>query len=784
MKHRFGTGVTIVSTVLLVGYIFGTLMPSISTSYKPIFTPYIFGLFIGLAGMLTLAVMVLRTRARNAAVTWFTTLVFVVIFWIICYILWAWSVDPLAAKFWQNLLALFWVPLPLVTALFTISYLDEDGILGYPMLRVLLPVASGFLLYLIAQDGVIYTQDLSTQTYHYWGIEAEQGRYMPVTYAWLGTVGMLILGMFIQAYRKTTNRLRKRQTRIFIIALGQFIVAGVAFDAIYYTLTVYYPEIPKIPPMAFFYTGIMALIMGYGIIKYGIFRVNPASLSGTILENLSEAVVAVNNDLEIEFTNKGTEMITGFQEGLLKGQHVSMLFDTQIFQRIRDNLIAGKEFFELDDTLIKNNLGDTVPVTLSVGAVYDERKRKAGSIFVFANISELKRKTIELAQEKASVEMKVRERTKELSEERARLSASINSLRLGYIMTSVDNEIVVMNPSARKILSSLAEAQGIPQPEKWSLGGVQDVMGKSIDIMDPIGKARKEHRPFEFKEVQISGKFLYVFVSPVTRNEEVIGSVILFEDITDERALNRSKEEFFIIASHELRTPLTKIRGSAEVMRDVYKASITSEDALKMLQEIENSSSHLIDIINVIIDITELEQGKVKLKPEEFDLQQLCKEVLAEIQKEQKKDAIEARINSELPELKVVADKGRTKQIVRSFVSNAFKFTEEGSVTIDFAEENGHIKVRFSDTGIGIKTENKSLLFRKFQQAGSSLLSRDGEGTGLGLYVVKLIANIMGAQVGLESSEPGQGSVFYLKLPTSVSNPSETPDHQPLPEQN
>src|SRR5690606_9164841 len=105
--------------------------------------------------------------------------------------------------------------------------------------------------------------------------------------------------------------------------------------------------------------------------------------------------------------------------------------------------------------------------------------------------------------------------------------------------------------------------------------------------------------------------------------------------------------EFFIIASHELRTPLTKIRGSAEVMRDVYKASITSDDALKMLQEIETSSSHLIDIINVIIDITELEQGKVRLSPSEFDLQVLCQDVIADVQTKLGTDAIQANVDTQ-----------------------------------------------------------------------------------------------------------------------------------------
>ncbi len=129
------------------------------------------------------------------------------------------------------------------------------------------------------------------------------------------------------------------------------------------------------------------------------------------------------------------------------------------------------------------------------------------------------------------------------------------------------------------------------------------------------------------------------------------------------------------------------------------------------------------------------------------------------------KEAVEARFETELQDTQVVADKNKTEQIIRSFVSNAFKFTEEGSVTLRLERDNDYFVVRITDTGKGIEDDNKSLLFRKFQQAGSSLLSRDGEGTGLGLYAVKLIAKIMNAKVGLEHTEVGKGSTFYFKLP-------------------
>lgn len=764
MRFRFSAWITAIATAALTVFLFVTLVPM--SGYRVVFSPYIFGLMAGVVSMAVLIAMIIRTRARNATAVWFVAIALTSLLWSASLILFAWSATPETAQFWQHLLGLFWVPIPIYMFLLVVSYIDDDGLIGHPVLWISLPIVMGILVYVIGYGDQLYYREPHDAVQYYWGIESALGRYSDLVFAWLGTVSILALVMLIIAYRKTSNVLKKKQTAIFILAVGQFIAGGVVFDIFYYYLTLEVPGLFMLPPMTFVYTALMAIIIGYGIIRYGVFKVNPASLSGTILENLLEAVVAVNNDLEIEFTNKGTNMITGFQEETLKGQHISMLFDTHIFQQIKDKLQAGSEYFVLDDTTVKHNTGALIPITLSVGSVYDERKGKAGSIFVFANISELKRKTIELEEEKASVEEKVKERTKELSEERARLSASINSLRLGYLMTGIQNEIVVMNPSARTLLAKLAELQQIPVPERWDTASVQKVLGNDVHIDSAAGKESEyTSKHIELKEVRVAERFLYVFISPVTRNNEAIGRVVLFEDITDERALKRSKEEFFTIASHELRTPLTKIHGSVEVIRDVYKTSITSEDALKMLQEIESSSSHLIDIINIIIEITELEQGKVKLMPEPFDIREVCQHVLKDVQARLGKEAVEARFETELQDTQVVADKNKTEQIIRSFVSNAFKFTEEGSVTLRLERDNDYFVVRITDTGKGIEDDNKSLLFRKFQQAGSSLLSRDGEGTGLGLYAVKLIAKIMNAKVGLEHTEVGKGSTFYFKLP-------------------
>ncbi len=765
MKHSLGIWISTIATILLVSYYFVLSAPPVSGSYRMRFDLYTIGLILAIASLMALFVLILRTKAKNASVTWFSAMVSLCIFWVFDYLMWAWSANPQTAVFWQHLLAFFWVPLPIIFLLFVLSYTTDEGALGHPLIWASLPVTFGLLVYLVGYGNLIYVRTPIDPVQNYWGIESAAGTHINLSFLWLTVVAVVSFIILTREYFVTNNTLRKKQLRIFIFALGVAIFFGILFDVVLYGLNVRGTVPFTFPPMSFAYTSAMAFIMGYGIIRYGIFKVNPAALSGTILENLSEAVVAVNNSLEIEFTNKGVEQISGYEEKTLTGQHLSLLFDSDVFQQITDLLGGSGAKRTIEDIDLKNKEGKEVSVALSLDRVYDERHRPAGYIFVFANITELKRKTIELAEQKESVEQKVRERTQELSEERARLSASINSLKLGYIMTGQNGEIIVMNPAAEDLLTKLAEVQKMPRPEGWNLEVVQKIFHAGADLLDPISKTRVDRKPFEFKEVQIKDHFLYVFVAPVTERNEVIGSVVLFEDITDEKALNRSKDEFFVIASHELRTPLTKIRGSAELMMDVYKTSITNDDALKMLHEIETSSAHLIDIVNVIIEISELEQKKVILKPAQFDLILLIKEVVSESAKKAANPDIHTSIVSSLEKVEITADRDRTRQIIKTFVDNAFKFTPRGEITISVKPEGRDVRVRIADTGKGIVPENQGLLFRKFQQAGTSLLSRDGEGTGLGLYVVRLLLDIMGGVAGLEQSQENHGSTFFFTIP-------------------
>jgi two-component system sensor histidine kinase BarA len=231
--------------------------------------------------------------------------------------------------------------------------------------------------------------------------------------------------------------------------------------------------------------------------------------------------------------------------------------------------------------------------------------------------------------------------------------------------------------------------------------------------------------------------------------------------------MERVRDEFFAVASHELRTPLTAIRGNTSMIKQFYEKLLQDDQNLaEMIDDIHNSSVHLIDIVNDFLDVSKLEQNKVEYKMTAFDLGTLLTEALFDLETSAKDKGLDfGLVQSDKPVSLVYADEGRTREVVYNLVGNAIKYTEAGSVKVWLTEEKGMVVVRVVDTGMGISQESQRLLFRKFQRAGEGFLTQNVvQGTGLGLYVSKLLVEGMGGEISLEKSESGVGSTFVFKL--------------------
>jgi signal transduction histidine kinase/putative methionine-R-sulfoxide reductase with GAF domain len=248
-----------------------------------------------------------------------------------------------------------------------------------------------------------------------------------------------------------------------------------------------------------------------------------------------------------------------------------------------------------------------------------------------------------------------------------------------------------------------------------------------------------------------------------------IENVRLFDEIQDKNRqlaeASEHKSQFVSSMSHELRTPLNAIIGLTEMMVK-NTARFGTEKAQEPLQRVNRAGTHLLGLINQVLDLSKIEAGKLELSPQLVELAPLVGEVIDTARQlaEQNKNRLMVEAQENLGALTV--DAMRLRQILLNLLSNACKFTKEGAITLrarKVANGGNWIEIAVSDTGIGMTAEQQAKLFEEFSQADATTAQRFG-GTGLGLAITRKLARMMGGDVTV-ASEAGKGSVFTVRLP-------------------
>jgi two-component system, sensor histidine kinase and response regulator len=237
---------------------------------------------------------------------------------------------------------------------------------------------------------------------------------------------------------------------------------------------------------------------------------------------------------------------------------------------------------------------------------------------------------------------------------------------------------------------------------------------------------------------------------------------------------DRLKSAFLATMSHELRTPLNSIIGFTGIVLQGLAGPLTDEQ-VKQLGMVRDSSRHLLALINDVLDISKIEAGQLSVAARPFDLSASIRKVSAIVRPLAEKKGLELSVHVAHGIGSMVGDVRRLEQILLNLLGNAIKFTEAGSVRLDVALVNDFmpngvaarpaVRLTVTDSGIGIKPEDQGLLFMPFRQVDSDL-SRHHEGTGLGLTICKRLTDLMGGTIDVESTW-GQGSAFSVTLPLS-----------------
>ncbi len=378
-------------------------------------------------------------------------------------------------------------------------------------------------------------------------------------------------------------------------------------------------------------------------------------------------------------------------------------------------------------------------------------------------------RTQELEQEKAKIE-----------EERDQFSAILSSMGEGLLVFDKNHKTILMNQAASILLRTASkeggwEARQILQFSRGEQASLDiDQLINRVMVQTDIITIGLEDNVHCKNRAGVFFPIAFVLV-PLLRKGEVVGAVLVFRDVTKAKEIDRARTEFISLASHQLRGPLAALRLFCEMLLDQQVGKLTRMQR-EYLSNIQEAGQRMIQLVNALLSVARLETERVRVKPTSIELEDFIEDIIA---REQSLIGVKpCTISLEKPAFKlfpVSVDPDLLRQVLENLIENAVKYSpaERCVVTIGVKrrEEMNDVLIWVRDQGIGIPKDAQGRIFEKFFRADNAI-KLDAQGSGLGLYIVKMITESAGGKLWFESEE-GKGSTFYVTIPIKEAEKNE-----------
>ena len=511
-----------------------------------------------------------------------------------------------------------------------------------------------------------------------------------------------------------------------------------------------------------------------------------ANILAAAVRQSPNSVIVTDAKSCITFVNDAFTAITGFRADEVVGQSANILGSEttppSTLVSLQQALAAGQPWQgEFHNRRRSGRIGID---NCHIAPVRDKAGQLTHFVGVQEDITEHRRVTAELERYRHHLEELVAHRTEALASAEFRLRTIIESSPDGIIELDAEGNIVMLNPEAERLLDFPAEvlvglSMHATLHHRTEQGDLHPVSACPIHRGIHSGQAvRVMHDVFW----RADGTKLPVSYAmhPILRHGVVTGAVVSFSYNTIRQQAEQAREEarraaehlarvksdFLANMSHEIRTPLNGVLGLAQIG---YRENAGRDRAQESFARILDSGKLLLRIINDILDFSKIEAGKLDIESIAFSPARIVDDALAVVSESARAKGLALAIapGLNLPAA-VLGDPVRLSQILINFLSNAVKFTTQGSVTLSAGIDGERLVFAIADTGIGMSVEQLERLFVPFEQADTSTTRRFG-GTGLGLSISKRLAGLMGGDIKVASRE-GVGTTFALHLPYRPAN--------------
>jgi PAS domain S-box-containing protein len=509
--------------------------------------------------------------------------------------------------------------------------------------------------------------------------------------------------------------------------------------------------------------------MCYSILKYKMITPNLAIATKKIITAI-EFLVIIDGDGKIIKINGSTEEMLGYCEDELKGKCICSIMEHEhLIQNVLLKMKTDTEIKFRDEVNIITKNGDFVPVKITISGLKDEFEDLIGFIVAGQDMREIKQLKMEIERRKSAEKM-LRE-----SEEKYR---GLVELSPDSIFIHSKEGILYANKTGVKLLGaeSLEDFVGkypgdFVEPDynrrveeiirdetavepvmlPYYNGPLKRMNGSFVDV-----EARAIYFPSKTEPFIMTISRDMTDVIQAERNKKLLEEAIKYDNL---------KNEFFSNISHEIRTPINVIFCTLQMLEII--SDHADERVDKYIDVMKKNCYRLLKLTSNIIDITKIDSGFLQINLSNNNIVSLVEEITQLVAQYIEDKGINLIFDTDVEEKIMACDPDKIERIILNLLSNAFKFTEPGgSIAVNLFDNDGSIRISVKDTGIGIPEDKQYEVFKRFTQVDTSL-SRNREGSGIGLAIVKSLVEMHGGTITLES-RVGEGSEFIIDIPATI----------------